>query len=109
MLPLARRAARDIEQRLVDDLRERVAVQRFLRERRRAKGPLVFVNERTMITNAAADRVVEPADEAILWECAKRLLAGGHADPATLVLSDGSSVVANCERVLDGGILLGAL
>jgi DNA-binding CsgD family transcriptional regulator len=111
MLPLARRAAREIEQRLIDDARlgERVLLQRFLRERRRAKGPLVFVNERTMITNAAADRLVQPADEALLWECAGRLLAGGLVDPATVVLSDGSPVLARCEPVLDGAILLGAL
>ena len=111
MLPLARRAAREIEQRLVDDARftERVLLQRFLRERRRAKGPLVFVNERTMITNAAADRLVEPGDEAILWDCAKALLAGGHTDPSALVLSDGESVLVRGEPVLDGGILLGAL
>jgi DNA-binding CsgD family transcriptional regulator len=109
MLPLARRAAREIEQRLVDDLRERVVVQRFLRERRRAKGPLVFVNERTMVTNAAADRLVAPADEAILWECARRLCAGGRADPSVLVMSHGASVAVRCEPVLDGGVLLGAL
>jgi DNA-binding CsgD family transcriptional regulator len=111
MLPLARRAAREIEQRLVDDgrLGERVLLQRFLRERRRAKGPLVFVNERAMITNAAADRLVEPADEAILWDCARRLLAVGRADASALELSHGQSIVVRCEPVFDGGILLGAL
>jgi DNA-binding CsgD family transcriptional regulator len=111
MLPLARRAAREIEQRLVDDARlgERVLLQRFLRERRRAKGPLVFVNERTMITNAAADRLVEPADEAILWDCARRMLAGGGTDPAAVVLSHGVPLTVRCEPVLDGAMLLGAL
>jgi DNA-binding CsgD family transcriptional regulator len=111
MLPLAKRAARDVEQRLVDDVRlgERVLLQRFLRERRRAKGPLVFVNGRTMITNAAADRLVEPADETILWDRARRLLAGGQADPSPLMLSRSPALVAACEPVLDGGVLLGAL
>src|ERR1700737_3467275 len=54
MLPLARRAAREIEQRLVDaaGVSERLMLQRFLRDRRRAKGPLVFITQRTMITNA---------------------------------------------------------
>jgi DNA-binding CsgD family transcriptional regulator len=111
MLPLARRAAREIEQRLFDDARlaERVLLQRFLRERRRVKGPLVFVNERTMITNAAADRLVEPADEAILWDCARRLLAAGRADPSVLALSHGAPVTVRCQAVLDGGLVLGAL
>jgi DNA-binding CsgD family transcriptional regulator len=62
-----------------------------------------------MITNAAADRLVEPADEAVLWDCARRLIGAGLTDPAPLVLSDGSSVVARCEPVLDGALLLGAL
>jgi DNA-binding CsgD family transcriptional regulator len=90
-------------------LGERVLLQRFLRERRRAKGPLVFVNERTMITNAAADRLVEPADEAILWDCARRMLAGGGTDPAAVVLSHGVPLAVRCEPVLDGAMLLGAL
>jgi DNA-binding CsgD family transcriptional regulator len=111
MLPLARRAAREIEQRLVDDarLRERVVVQAFLRARLGAKGPLVFVNDRTMITNAAADRLVAPADESILWDCARQLLAGGRADPSVVVLSRGPSVTVRCDPVLEGGVLLGAL
>lgn len=111
MLPLVRRAAREIEQRLVDDarLRERVVVQRFMRERWRAKGPLVFVNERTMITNAAADRLVEPGDGVILWDCAQPLGEGGLADTSVLVLSNGTSVVVHCEPDLDGGTQLGAL
>ena len=111
MLPLVRSAAREIEQRLIDDSRlaDRALLQRFLRERRRAKGPLVFVNGRTMITNAAADRLVEPADEAILWDCARQLLAGDRTDASALVLRRGASVAVRCEPALDGGMLLGAL
>ena len=111
MLPLATRTAREIEQRLVDDTRvaERVALQRFLRARRGAKGPLVFVNDRTMITNAAADRLVDPTDEAVLWECARTLLAGGQSDASAVVLGGGASVAVRCEPVLDGGVVLGAI
>src|SRR5207302_8656687 len=109
MLPLATRTAREIEQRLVDDTRvaERVALQRFLRARRGAKGPIVFVNERTMITNAAADRLVDPTDQAVLWECARRFLAGGQAQGAGLVLGSGASVAVRFEPVVDGGAVLG--
>lgn len=111
MLPLATRTAREIEQRLIDDTRvaERVVLQQFLRARRGAKGPLVFVNERTMITNAAADRLVDPTDEALLWECARRFLAGRQGDAAALVLGGGASVAVRCEPVFDGGAVLGAL
>src|SRR4051812_48739412 len=46
MLPLARRAARDIETRLVDGngMAERLLVQHFLQRRRTSKGPLLFIN-----------------------------------------------------------------
>jgi DNA-binding CsgD family transcriptional regulator len=110
MLPLATRAARDIEERLVDGsgVRERVALQRFLRARRGAKGPLVLVSDSTMMTNAAADRVVQPGDEAVLWECAQRLL-GSRRDTATIVLSGGTSVEVRCEPVLDGGVVAAAV
>jgi DNA-binding CsgD family transcriptional regulator len=110
MLALATRAARDIEERLVDDagVRERVLLQRFLRDRRGAKGPLVLVTGSAMMTNAAANRVVEPGDEAVLWECAQRLL-GGHEDRSEVVLRGGMSVEVRCEPVLEGGVLTGAV
>jgi DNA-binding CsgD family transcriptional regulator len=110
MLTLAARAAREIEERLVDGagVRERVLLQRFLRERRGAKGPLVLVGEHTMMTNAAADRVVAPGDEAILWECALRLL-DGHDDAMEVELSGGRAVEVRCEPVLDGGVVTAAV
>lgn len=111
MLTLARRAAREIEDRLLDDARiaERAMLQRFLRERRRAKGPLVFINERTMITNAAADPLVDPADEPALWACAAGLMATGRTSAAELVLGSGVSVAVRCEPVLDGPDPVGAV
>jgi DNA-binding CsgD family transcriptional regulator len=111
MLPLARRAAREIEQRLLDGagVSERLVLQRFLRERRRAKGPLVFVTPRTMITNAAADRLIEAGDEPLLRECATRLLTGGHGNASPVVLSGGTHVTIRWEPLLDGGCRVGAI
>jgi DNA-binding CsgD family transcriptional regulator len=110
MLPLAMRAAREVEHRVVDTagVSERLMVRRFLHERRRAKGPFVFINEQRMITNAAADRLVAPGDEATLWDCARRLLAGGPAGSVRLVLR-GVAIDIRCEPVLDGSAPLGAL
>ena len=111
MLPFATRAARDIELRLVDDtlLSERLVIRRFLQERRRAKGPLVFITERTMITNAAADRLVEPQDEPLLRACANRLSSGDHGDASELVLSGGAAVAVRSEPILEGGVLAGTV
>lgn len=110
MLALATRAAREVEARLVDGarVRERVLFQRFLRERQRAKGPFVLVTATTMITNAAADRVVEPGDQVVLWECAQRLLAG-PPESSALVTAGGRSVVVRCHPVLDGGEVTAAV
>ncbi|HEX4822388.1 MAG TPA: LuxR C-terminal-related transcriptional regulator [Acidimicrobiales bacterium] len=111
MLSLARRAAREIEQRLVDDKRvaERLLLQHFLQKRRGAKGPLLFVNRQQMITNAAADRIVQPADAQLVWDQVTRALANDRLDASELVLRDGEPMVMQCEAVRDGGALVGAL
>jgi DNA-binding CsgD family transcriptional regulator len=103
MLPLATRAGRDVEQRVLDaaGLSERIVLQRFLQRRRGAKGPLVFITERTMITNAAADRLVEADDEPVLRECATRLLSRNHGGSASLVLG-GTAMVVHTEPILEG-------
>jgi DNA-binding CsgD family transcriptional regulator len=111
MLPLARRAAREIEQRLVDaaGVSERLVLQRFLRDRRRAKGPLVLITAGTMITNAAADRLVEADDESLLRECATRLPSGERDESPRVVLSCGTPVTIRWEPLLDGGSQLGVV
>jgi DNA-binding NarL/FixJ family response regulator len=111
MLALARRGAHEIEQRLVDDngVAERVLLQHFLRRRRGAKGPLVFVNGHRMITNGAADHLVSPDDAAVLWETATRLLAHERPTVSDVVLTGGATVALACESVFDGGVLLGVL
>ena len=108
MLPLAVRAGRDVEQRMLDDSRvgERLVIQRFLQERRRAKGPVAFLTERTMFTNAAADRIVQPEDEALLRECGQRL-SSGESD--RVVLSAGAEVVVQSEPIVEGGVRFGAV
>jgi DNA-binding CsgD family transcriptional regulator len=111
MLSLARRGAREIERRLLDDkgIAERVLLQHFLQRRRGAKGPLLLLSENRMITNGAADHLVSPDDAALLWDQARRALASDSEDRSELVLSGGTTVALACEPVFDGGILLGSL
>jgi DNA-binding CsgD family transcriptional regulator len=111
MLPLARRAAREIEQRLVDaaGVSDRLVLQRFLRDRRRAKGPLVLITEGTMITNAAADRLVAADDESLLREWATCLLSGKRHESPRVVLSCGTPVTIRWEPLLDGGSQVGVV
>jgi DNA-binding CsgD family transcriptional regulator len=110
MLPLAIRAAREIEARLADDTRvvQRAALQQFLRQLRRVRGPLVLLSGSTMLTNAAADRVVEPSDEEVLWDCARRLSVASHKSTEVLLRS-GAAVTVDFEPVHEGGVIIGSL
>ena len=82
MLALARQAARSIAERVLDHraaVRDGALLQHFLRERRKARGPLVAVNERELITNAAAARVVSQPDQPDLWQWASQGFAGARS------------------------------
>jgi DNA-binding CsgD family transcriptional regulator len=105
MLPLATRAARDIEQRLMDDtgLPERLLLHRFLQKRRGAKGPFVLLTDRRMITNAAADRLLAPGDEPDLRRCAGRLQSADGDGSVMLELSRAGTVSLQVEPLQDGG------
>ena len=110
MLPLATRAAREIEQRLIEDagLDERLVLHRFLRSRRGARGPFVLVTERRIITNAAADRLVAAEDEAVLRAAAHQLRTGRAGDVLTLALG-GGPITARAEPVLDDESVAGTV
>jgi DNA-binding CsgD family transcriptional regulator len=111
MLPFARRAARDIEQRLLDSagVADRIVLQRFLQERKRAKGPIVVVTPRSMITNAAADRLLRDGDEASLREWARLHASAPALGPATVMLTNGTAVTVHAETVLDGASPVGTV
>jgi transcriptional regulator of acetoin/glycerol metabolism len=111
MLPFVKRASREIEQRLLDDTPApgTTLMAQFAQARRRAKGPLLAVSETAMHTNAAAARLLQPADHAVLWAWASLALAStAHAD-AELQLASGLPVTARARAVQDGGVLIGAL
>src|SRR5262249_9156966 len=108
MVPLAKRAAWEIEQRLFECAS---AIEWVLHERfvlaRRAKRPVVLVSEHMMMANTAATGVVASFDRARLWELARRMIAGGGRSQDVSVSRD--AVVTGCEPVHDGGVLVGAL
>jgi DNA-binding CsgD family transcriptional regulator len=105
MLPLATWAARDIEQRLMDDtgLPERLLLHRFLQTRRGAKGPFVLLAGRRIVANAAADRLLAPEDEPALRRAAVRLRAADGSGSVMLELSRAGMVSLRGEPLPDGG------
>jgi DNA-binding CsgD family transcriptional regulator len=109
MLPVARRAAHDIEERLLDDaaIAERVMMSQFLRKRRGWKHPMLFVNERLVLTNTAAEGLVKPEDEPLLRHEAAHIIAGAPVGVVEVVLTDGTPLALRCEPILDGGAAIG--
>jgi DNA-binding NarL/FixJ family response regulator len=108
MRALVRRAAREIEARLVDDaaVSRRLVVQRFLEERRRAKGPIALIADGTMLTNAAASRLLTTDDERLLRDLAMRM---GNGDMIDGLLSGGKAVTVRAERLRMAPSLTAAL
>jgi transcriptional regulator of acetoin/glycerol metabolism/DNA-binding CsgD family transcriptional regulator len=111
MLTLARRAAREIEERLVDDaaIAERVMMRQFLRKRRGSKHPMVFANQRIVLTNTAAERLVKAEDEPLLRLKAEEMMATGSFGAIEIVLTNGKRVAMRSEPITDGGAALGVV
>jgi DNA-binding CsgD family transcriptional regulator len=111
MLAMAKRAARDIEQRLIsrNPAADRVLLECFLRARRGARGPLMVLNGQAMYANAPAVKLVRDVDRTLLWELVSAALLGqARAQLELPVPSGGSSFVA-CETIADSGDVIGAL
>jgi sigma-54 dependent transcriptional regulator, acetoin dehydrogenase operon transcriptional activator AcoR len=110
MLPFARRVAREIGQRLLEDTSEatRVLREHFVRERRRTKDPLVSVSEATMFANAAATRSLQPGDHQRLWEWVSGRIAGHQPVAGAILLTGGTWAVKSFEPIRDGGVVVGA-
>ena len=88
MLALARQAAHSIGERLLDKatVADRALLEYFVRERRRARGPIAAINDRELITNAAAARMIGQDDHPALWQWASESLAAHSTGLRTLNL-----------------------
>jgi transcriptional regulator of acetoin/glycerol metabolism/DNA-binding CsgD family transcriptional regulator len=111
MLALARRTAREIEERLVDDtaIAERVMMRQFLRKRRGSKHPMVFANQRIVLANTAAEGLVKAEDEPLLRLKAEEMMATGAFGAIEFVLTNGKRVAMRSEPIVDGGAALGVV
>ena len=102
MLPLVKRAAWEIEQRLFDETSpdERVLQDYF-----------VVVDEmgRFILVNGAAAGIVNTSDRELVWEWAKREIGNGQQGWSEISLSSGRRAMVRCEQVLHGTYLVGAL
>ena len=110
MMPLVRRAARDIEHRLLVAARgaERAVLQRFAQEGRHGEGPFVLISEGQLLANESASLLLDPDDEPALREYLRSSWSGA-APPGELVLKNASIAVRRCEPVIDGGEVIGVV
>jgi transcriptional regulator of acetoin/glycerol metabolism len=97
MVPFVKEAAREIEQRLYEDAsrRDRELLDRFLAIAHRSSRPVVALNGQTVITNAAAARLLEPADHALLWNHVAEAVEAGTEVALRFRLSQGSEAVVH--------------
>jgi transcriptional regulator of acetoin/glycerol metabolism/DNA-binding CsgD family transcriptional regulator len=110
MLPLAKHAAWEIEQRLVGDLSsaDRTLREHFVNAHQRTRDGLVSVSNTTMLSNARAASALQPGDHELLWDWVCQAVAGQQTFPADLPLTAGTWVAKNLEPVREGGVLVGA-
>jgi DNA-binding CsgD family transcriptional regulator len=81
----------------------------FTRARRRLRGAIVAISDRTMITNAAASELLQPEDRRLLWP---RAHSGGRHPTerdAPFVLANGMIVYKSCYPVESDGCLVGVV
>ncbi|WP_143266224.1 MULTISPECIES: sigma-54-dependent Fis family transcriptional regulator [Amycolatopsis] len=89
--------------------RERLLLDAYLTHNRDARHPLVTLDHNTIITNAAAARLLGAVDQALLWEHASRAMSEHRSGPAALTLANGRSVTIETRPVSNGPDTVGAV
>ncbi|HEY2203674.1 MAG TPA: helix-turn-helix domain-containing protein [Pseudonocardia sp.] len=111
LMPWAAGLARDVERWLAElaTRRERLLLERHLAACAVPRHhPTVCLNERTVIADPAASRLLAGADQALVWEQAARAVQ--QRRPRTLVLPlGGREIEARCRPIEDGGRVVGAI
>jgi len=106
-LDLAAQIEREMSMRAPE--RERVVFDAFVARSRMTSAALVALSEQYMVTNAAAADLLEPRDEACLWQQALESLSSGRPVTRPMQLSAGSMITARCTPIMTGARPVGAL
>jgi sigma-54 dependent transcriptional regulator, acetoin dehydrogenase operon transcriptional activator AcoR len=103
--------AREVEHALRDaaSRREQLLLRSYLSHNHDSRHPLVVLDQHTIISNAVAARLLDPMDQALLWEHASRVLAERRSGDRTLALSGGGRISVATSAVTDGGDTVGAV
>jgi sigma-54 dependent transcriptional regulator, acetoin dehydrogenase operon transcriptional activator AcoR len=111
LLPMVMEIAEEIERQLYLHAShgERAVLDSFLRALRHSATALVAVNEQMMISNAAAARLLDNADQVVLWEEAASAMSDRGEHERELMLRNGHRVRARFRPVMAGDRSLGAI
>jgi transcriptional regulator of acetoin/glycerol metabolism len=110
MLPLAKRAAWEIEQRLLDEepTNERALLENFRRATKTTRKPVIAISRRSVLVNTAATDLLGTSDHQGWWEEVRSALIQGQRTCA-LTGQDAAATSWRCAAVVDGGEVVGAL
>jgi transcriptional regulator of acetoin/glycerol metabolism len=106
-LDLGAQIERELSMRVPE--RERVVFDAFVARSRVTNAALIALSEQYMVTNAAAADLLDPRDEACLWQQAVESLDLGRPVTRPLQLSSGSTITARCTPIMTGARPVGAL
>lgn len=108
---LAEQLARDIETQLIEGaaVRERLLLQRFLQARRRMAG-VIAINQRTVMSDPRASRLLGHVDQQALWEHAGSIREKDVIVSREFAALDGVATIDTASTpIYDGADLLGVL
>ncbi|MEY1673144.1 sigma-54-dependent Fis family transcriptional regulator [Gordonia sp. ABKF26] len=113
MLSWVSEVAAQIEQALatVANRHEQLLFEAFLADNRDSRHAVICLDERTIISNAAAARLIGPSDQSTLWELAAKSLDIERRETvdSTISLADGATIDVDVHPVTDGSSTVGAL
>jgi transcriptional regulator of acetoin/glycerol metabolism len=113
LLPWVRELAAEVEHVLVESAsrRERLLLAAYATSAADARHPVVCLDDQTVISNAAAARMLDPSDQAAIWELAAHRTRNGHGGGGRdeLTLTSGQVVRIEVSSVEDGASAFGAL
>lgn len=89
--------------------REQQLLDAYTAHNRDARHPVVALDSKTIITNAAAARLLGGVDQSLLWEHARRSLVDRPTSPSTLTLPNGQVLTIDCRAVSTDGCDAGAV
>ncbi len=88
---------------------EQLLMQGFILENRDSRHPVVAVSEQTVVTNAAAARMLGSVDQLLLWEFASKVVTNPKAASDPLVLGDGITVDVRCRSIMNDKSVAGVV